>query len=1082
MATNTTEYISVLLRNGTDQLDRFEAGLDPGSVRLHDFGIREWMQFAYHFAQKVNFFSPEDDEQALANWKNFFLEDSDLDKLLTDLKDPDGELTPHLTLFICFLQLIELSKNRLNNVTKRHLDFYYKDILQISRLPAKEDKVFVLFELAKSVSSYLVQQGTELDGDKDESGIKRVYRVSEELATSRTRVAQIKNVYNEHNIQDEPGITNGSRYSITAASVANSSDGLGTELPPESPTWYPFGYYVSQEEATKDKTPLPFAKVGCAIGSPVLRLSEGQRRVTVTFTFQDTISAAITTDDLVKNFSVYYTAEKDWKGPYLLKEAAFDNTETTIDDKKLVLTFDLDTDQVAVENYVKKFHAEQFGDGTPVVRFLLNTNNEAGYRIYSTFADGSNALLNVQIDVHVKGMKKVVLENDTAVLNERKPFYPFTTTPVKGACFSIANEEAFAKKWSYINIDFDWKNTPDSFPSWYTAYEASLSKNISINRYKTIFTDSVFKERLDDDGNAVMYSMYDQEFTDMEFVPGQASNYKSIVSSDDYFRVQQKVLYKEEWQAAGAPSVVSLFKKDGGNYKTTFQISGNAYDEGKADAIRLVLQQSFLHELYPRLYAVALSSEDNSALIPNEPYTPFAENLTLEYEASVTINVSSDSESTFTESESVLYHEHPFGQCQEHTYLRKKNSNNSLVCRPFPLYCKGGEMYIGLENAANLDLVSLYFKVAEGTENPLAKTFLSGQKIEWSILANNVWRTFDSSLMTANETDNLLVSGKIRFTIPEYATTDNTLLEPGLFWICAKMYKRYDAVCQLHGVHAQAIEAQFENRSNSLEHLAKGLSAETIAKLVQRVSQVKGISQPYASFGGVEEETDALYYRRVSERLRHKNRAITLWDYEHLLLQQFPEVYKAKCLNHTNESDFTAPGCVTIVVVPDTVNKTVFDIYQPRVSRGLLNKINAYLSQLNSMHVQLFVINPNYEEVKIELGAKFYTGLDENNYRKQLQEDIIKFLSPWAFEASREIAFGVSFTRSTLIHYIEQLSYVDYIDGLRIYKNGVLQGNHCSPSNPKSILVSTKEHTVLSVKTTKCDEDNEQTVIETCQL
>jgi hypothetical protein len=391
-------------------------------------------------------------------------------------------------------------------------------------------------------------------------------------------------------------------------------------------------------------------------------------------------------------------------------------------------------------------------------------------------------------------------------------------------------------------------------------------------------------------------------------------------------------------------------------------------------------------------------------------------------------------------------------------------------------------MYIGLENTTKLDLVSLYFKVAEGTENPLAKTFLAGQKIEWSILANNVWRKFDSSLMIANETDNLLVSGKIRFTIPDYATTDDTLMPSGLFWIRAKMYKRYDAVCQLHGVHAQAIEAQFENRSNSLEHLAKGLPAETIAKLVQRVSQVKGINQPYASFGGVEEENDTLYYRRVSERLRHKNRAVTLWDYEHLLLQQFPEVYKAKCLNHTNETDFTAPGCVTIVVVPDTVNKTVFDIYQPRVSRGLLNKINAYLSQLNSMHVQLFVINPNYEEVKIELGAKFYPGMDENNYRKQLQEDIIKFLSPWAFEASKEIAFGVSFTRSTLIHYIEQLSYVDYIDGLRIFKNEVLQGNHCSPSNPKSILVSAKEHTILSVKTTKCDEDNEQTVIETCQL
>ena len=36
------------------------------------------------------------------------------------------------------------------------------------------------------------------------------------------------------------------------------------------------------------------------------------------------------------------------------------------------------------------------------------------------------------------------------------------------------------------------------------------------------------------------------------------------------------------------------------------------------------------------------------------------------------------------------------------------------------------------------------------------------------------------------------------------------------------------------------------------------------------------------------------YYTRVSERLRHKNRAIQLWDYEHLILQNFPHLYRVK--------------------------------------------------------------------------------------------------------------------------------------------------------------------------------------------
>jgi YD repeat-containing protein len=56
---------------------------------------------------------------------------------------------------------------------------------------------------------------------------------------------------------------------------------------------------------------------------------------------------------------------------------------------------------------------------------------------------------------------------------------------------------------------------------------------------------------------------------------------------------------------------------------------------------------------------------------------------------------------------------------------------------------------------------------------------------------------------------------------------------------------------------------------------------------------------PYDSFGGRVAEDDSTFYTRVSERLRHKDRAITLFDYERLVLEEFPEIYKVRCLNHT---------------------------------------------------------------------------------------------------------------------------------------------------------------------------------------
>jgi hypothetical protein len=285
----------------------------------------------------------------------------------------------------------------------------------------------------------------------------------------------------------------------------------------------------------------------------------------------------------------------------------------------------------------------------------------------------------------------------------------------------------------------------------------------------------------------------------------------------------------------------------------------------------------------------------------------------------------------------------------------------------------------------------------------------------------------------------------------------------------------------VHGIHAQVAEAAFVNNDNDTSHLINGLPAGTIAKLVERLSQVKSVQQPYATFGGKPEESDALYYRRVSERLRHKNRAITLWDYEHLVLQEFPQVYKVKCLNHTLDKEYVSPGCVTLIVIPDTINKTIYDIYQPRLSKGKLNKIREYLSELNSMHVTLDVANPDYEEVKIELAVKFYAGYDNNTYKKQLNEDLIRFLSPWAFEESREIKFGVILYRSSLIHYIEKLNYVDYIEDVRIFKGKELQSRNCLPSTPRSILVSAKVHEV-KLATNKCQQESSFETEETCQL
>ncbi|MDH4474082.1 MAG: baseplate J/gp47 family protein [Fluviicola sp.] len=1090
MASNENKIVSVLKRNGTDQLDRNLSTLQPDSVQLQGFGVEEWMKFAYNFASKVNYFSTNDDQTPSNKWETFFATGDDLKDILAQVENPvpEGKLTPHLTLFVCFLKLMELSTERINRVTKRHLDFYYHEVLKIDALPAVEDKAYLIFELAKGLTDYLVKDETSLDSGKDALGKKRVYNLTEELPLTKTTVAQIKNVYNDQAESEDIGSDEVALIGIKAASVANSIDGIGGALTPESPAWYPFGYQLGTSDLeAQGIAELPDAKLGFAVASPVLRLAEGTREIIVKFSFESDVESSLEPIDFQDAIDVYLTGEKAWIGPLTLvleNDESNNPIATRIDGKDVYFKLLLDNNVAAVTDYVQAIHGEQFNATTPIARFLVKTDSEDNYSVYSTFA-GKNQLTSVTVGVEVTGAKNVVIESDTGTLNPEKPFYPFTTQPVKGSSFSVFNQEMSEKKWATMSVQLKWKKTPLSFKLHYSVYDSSFIAGLTKEKYEEMFEDY--------DPNAsdqVYFSLFSSFGLDRETRDFQAklrtrsaentSVYKPIVTSNQYFEVEPQLFYKEKWVGNGTK--VRLFDQESdSSFTSTFKLSDNNYVRGETGPIRIKLDQSFLHELYPSMYAIALSAQNKALPIPNEPYTPFAEDLLLNYTAFETVDVSNVVESVFQERTVQLFHEHPFGQSEEHAFLKKTSAEKSTNCAVLPTYCKGGELYIGLQNAQVSELVTLLFQVAEGTENPLAKTFAKGQKVQWEILCNNVWRSLESSAMVLNEIDNFLLSGRIKFSIPQYATSDNTLLPTGLFWIRAKMYKRFDAVCKVHGIHAQVAEAMFSNNGNDTAHLTNGLPAGTISKLVERLSQVKSIQQPYATFGGKPEESDALYYRRVSERLRHKNRAITLWDYEHLVLQEFPEVYKVKCLNHTLQDDYISQGSVTLIAIPDTISKTVFDVYQPRLSRGKLNKIQQYLNELNSMHVTLSVENPDYEEVKIDLAVKFKEGLDENTYKKQLNEDIIRFLSPWAFEESRVIKFGVTLYRSSLIYYIEKLEYVDYIEDVRIFKKGALQSSNCSPTTPKSVLVSVKEHDV-KIATDKCQQESSLEPEETCQL
>ena len=1063
----------LLAREGTEQNQRYLKSLDPGWVKLNDFGLEEWMRFAWNFAKHLNYFGTDNDKVPLGNWQDFFISKDDLKDFLSEV-EKSSEITPHLALFVTFIKLLDYTQKHFNQLTQRHLDFYYHEVLKLEKQEPTPDKVYVLFELAKNVLSAPLEKGTQLDGGKDSSGKKMIYSTTEELVANQTKVALLKNIYNDHDNEK-----------IKAAEVANSFDGKGEDFPDKQSRWWAFGYYqkppLKGESDQREFPELDNARLGFAIAGEILELQEGHRNIQISLSFDTNLAKNYSVGELNSALEVYCSGEKGWLGHFDLVENVKDNDgkialASGFPDgnlKKLNLVFSIPKDEKSLANYNSKTHGENYTTSFPVCRVLLKTGAKEGYELYRDLI--TKQVKEIQVDILVTGVNSLKLSNDIGDINVAKPFYPFGTQPVKKSKFYIDYPELYKKKWNDLSVSILWKNTPDDFRAWYAAYRNTFKAQISATDYlQGILTDDYLKSIVE---AVTTRSIQKGDLPNRKTAEKDIFKYDNlIISGNSDFKATAEILQNEDWGPVSGKTNLPMFdtKEDDGSFSMNFDIENLAKGTDESGPLRLSLNQTFLHEMYPRLYALAMSSEDKNVLIPNEPYTPFVETITLNYTASAKIKPEGK---TYKVRDFDFYHEHPFGQAEENIEIKLANKiveeQEAKSLRAVPSYCRGGEFYIGLEKAQQQQIVSLLIQVLEGSENPEADSFVGKQKVEWWMLCRNDWKQLDTQDILLNETDNLLKSGIFRFTVPKEASNDNTLLPGGYFWLKARIHKNYDAVSKTIGVHAQAVTAMFSNKGNSLSQLANGLAAGTISKMINRKPLVKGLSQPYNSFGGREQESDAAFYRRISERLRHKNRAITLWDYEHLLLQNFPEIHKVKCLNHTSsviennkrKTRYLAPGNVVLVVIPDIVNRNVFDIYKPRVSRATLNRIEDFFHNLNSSLVKIRAINPEYEEVRVVLKVQFNRGFDEVHYKTVLKSDLTRLLSPWAFDNTASINFGLSLHKSIVVNFIEKLNYIDFVSDLKLFQTNAAtdlekEVNIAIPSSPEAILVSSKAHVV----------------------
>ena len=104
--------------NGTNRTQRLLKSLLPEYVLVDERNMEDLQEFAVKIASELKFIKNEKPWDGTTDWKGFF-----------DQKIQENQATkPHFALFLAFLKLFNFAQQDINGLTKRHLDFYYRDV------------------------------------------------------------------------------------------------------------------------------------------------------------------------------------------------------------------------------------------------------------------------------------------------------------------------------------------------------------------------------------------------------------------------------------------------------------------------------------------------------------------------------------------------------------------------------------------------------------------------------------------------------------------------------------------------------------------------------------------------------------------------------------------------------------------------------------------------------------------------------------------------------------------------------------------------------------------------------------------
>lgn len=206
---------------------------------------------------------------------------------------------------------------------------------------------------------------------------------------------------------------------------------------------------------------------------------------------------------------------------------------------------------------------------------------------------------------------------------------------------------------------------------------------------------------------------------------------------------------------------------------------------------------------------------------------------------------------------------------------------------------------------------------------------------------------------------------------------------------------------------------------------AGNLPAGTIDGLVVGIPFVESMTNFRPTCGGSSSRSIETIRRIGTKSLKHRGRAVTVQDFETLILEEFSEVREVRCFADSNVSGEAENGFVTVVIMP-------FDYADSVYSTSLCRRVYDFISKRTTLGLaesgRLNVIPTGVMRISTEMTLK----LDDYEYAAEAEQNAVAAIAGLLNGISGGERIGRMPGSADIIAAVRKVEHISYVSGIML--------------------------------------------------